>query len=251
MSKINRLLLEVCKYLIIVMTVTTFIQVIMRYVFVAPLTWPDELGRYLLVWSCCLGSAYAMKDGLHVSLNYVKNKISGHDQNVFVVLVHLTLLAFFFVCSNEGYQYAVNIVGFVRGGLALANVVASMLFGGITGAATADASALGSVEIPMMVRSGYDAKFSAAVTAASSCIGPIIPPSVVVVIYAMAVRGVSIGGMFAAGIIPGILVGVALMVTCYIISVRRQYPKHKNIAWPGKKLNKMALKQEIEKGLSS
>jgi len=122
-------------------------------------------------------------------------------------------------------NFAVICVGFVRGGLALANVMASMLFGGITGAAAADASALGSIEIPMMVENGYDAEFSAAITAASSCIGPIIPPSLPVVIYAMAVSGVSIGGLFAAGMIPGILVGVALMIASYVISVRRRYPK--------------------------
>jgi tripartite ATP-independent transporter DctM subunit len=127
--------------------------------------------------------------------------------------------------SKRLLDFAVICIGFVRGGLALANVMASMLFGGITGAATADASALGSVEIPLMVKNGYDAKFSAAITAASARIGPIIPPSLPVVIYAMAVGGVSIGGLFAAGMIPGILVGVALMIACYIISVRRKYPK--------------------------
>ena len=122
-------------------------------------------------------------------------------------------------------HFADIVVGGIRGGLSLANVVASMLFGGITGAAIADASALGSVEIPMMKESGYDADFSAAVTGASSCIGPIIPPSIPVVIYSMAVGSVSIGALFAAGIIPGILVGIALMITCYIISVKRKYPK--------------------------
>jgi len=122
-------------------------------------------------------------------------------------------------------DFAVLLVGFIRGGLALANVIASMLFGGITGSAIADSSALGSVEIPMMVKNGYDSRFSAAITAASACIGPIIPPSIPVVIYAMAVGGVSIGALFAAGFIPGVLVGVALMVTSYIISCRRKYPK--------------------------
>jgi C4-dicarboxylate transporter DctM subunit len=122
-------------------------------------------------------------------------------------------------------NFAVLLVGFVRGGLALANVVASMLFGGITGSAIADSSALGAVEIPMMVRNGYDSTFSAAVTGASACIGPIIPPSIPVVIYAMAVGGVSIGALFAAGFVPGVLVGVALMVTCYAISRKRNYPK--------------------------
>ncbi len=125
-------------------------------------------------------------------------------------------------------DFAVICLGKIRGGLSLANVMASMLFGGITGAAAADASALGSIEIPMMKENGYDAPFSAAVTAASSCIGPIIPPSLPVVIYAMAVSGVSIGGLFAAGMIPGIIVGLALMGTCYIMSIKRGYPKREH-----------------------
>lgn len=130
--------------------------------------------------------------------------------------------------TNRLLNFSVNLVGKVRGGLSLANVLASMLFGGITGAATADATALGSVEIPMMVKNGYDKKFSAAITAASSCIGPIIPPSLVVIIYVMIVKGTAIGGLFAAGTLPGILVGLALMLTCYIISVKRNYPKREN-----------------------
>jgi C4-dicarboxylate transporter DctM subunit len=122
-------------------------------------------------------------------------------------------------------DFAVLVIGRIRGGLSLANVIASMLFGGITGSAIADSSALGSVEIPMMKKNGYDAEFSAAVTAASACIGPIIPPSITVVIYSMAVSGVSIGALFAAGMIPGILVGLALMGACYVISRKRSYPK--------------------------
>jgi len=123
-------------------------------------------------------------------------------------------------------NFAVLLIGRIRGGLSLANVLASMLFGGITGSAVADASALGSIEIPMMVENGYDADFSAAITSASACIGPIIPPSIPVVIYSMAVGGgVSIGALFAAGIVPGILVGVALMLACYVISKIRNYPR--------------------------
>jgi len=123
-------------------------------------------------------------------------------------------------------NFAVLLIGRIRGGLSLANVLASMLFGGITGSAVADASALGSIEIPMMVENGYDEDFSAAITSASACIGPIIPPSIPVVIYSMAVGGgVSIGALFAAGIIPGILVGVALMLACYVISKIRNYPR--------------------------
>jgi C4-dicarboxylate transporter DctM subunit len=122
-------------------------------------------------------------------------------------------------------RFAIVCVGRVRGGLSLANVLNSMFFGGITGSATADASSLGPIEFKLMVKSGYDAPFSAAITAASACMGPIIPPSLPVIIYALAVSGVSIGGLFAAGLLPGIIIGIALMIACYIIAVRRKYPK--------------------------
>jgi len=124
-------------------------------------------------------------------------------------------------------EFAILIIGRVRGGLALANVLASMFFGGITGSAIADVSALGSIEIPMMVKSGYDKEFSTAITSASACIGPIIPPSIPVVIYALSVPNVSIGALFVAGIMPGILIGISLMIMSYFISVKRNYPKNK------------------------
>ncbi|MFC2170048.1 TRAP transporter large permease [Acidobacteriota bacterium] len=130
-------------------------------------------------------------------------------------------------------DFALVLIGRIRGGLGLANVAASMFFGGMTGSAIADASALGSVGIPMMIKSGYGKRFSAAITCAAAMVGPIIPPSIPVVIYAMAV-GVSIGGLFLAGIIPGILVGLALMVGVYIISIRRKYPiREEKITLPG------------------
>jgi len=121
-------------------------------------------------------------------------------------------------------KFSILLVGRIRGGLALANVLASMFFGGMTGSALADTSALGSVEIPMMIKAGYGKRFSAAITCASAIVGPLIPPSVVVIIYALAVGG-SIGALFLAGVIPGILVGLALMVGAYIISRKRKYPK--------------------------
>ena len=120
-------------------------------------------------------------------------------------------------------EFAIIIIGRIRGGLALANVLASMFFGGMTGSAIADASALGSVEIPMMIKAGYDKEFSAAITCASAMVGPLIPPSILVVIYALS-TGVSIGALFLAGIIPGVLVGLSLMVASYVISCKRKYP---------------------------
>jgi tripartite ATP-independent transporter DctM subunit len=116
------------------------------------------------------------------------------------------------------------LVGRFRGAMAQANVVASMFFGGITGAAAADVAALGSILIPAMKKSGYDPPFSAAVTAASSLQGPIIPPSILAVIYG-ATMGESIGALFAAGIPIGILIGLSDMIIVAVLAVKRKYPK--------------------------
>jgi tripartite ATP-independent transporter DctM subunit len=121
-------------------------------------------------------------------------------------------------------RFANSLVGWIRGGLGLTNVGASMLFGGITGTAVADAASIGGVMIPGMKKAGYPADFSAAVTAASSTVGPIIPPSVPMIIVG-ALSGISVGKMFLAGAIPGILMGLAMMVTTYLIARRKNFPK--------------------------
>jgi tripartite ATP-independent transporter DctM subunit len=116
-------------------------------------------------------------------------------------------------------------VGWMRGGLAMVNIVASYFFGGISGSAAADTASLGSILIPMMVEQGYDDDFSTAVTITSSCEGLLVPPSHNMVIYATTAGGVSIGSLFLAGYLPGALLAVSLMVGSYIISVKRNYPK--------------------------
>ena len=123
-----------------------------------------------------------------------------------------------------------SFLGHFRGSLALVNIVASMVFAGISGTAIADVCSLGSMLIPAMVEDGYDDDFSVAVTAASSVVGPIIPPSVPMVIAGSCVS-ISVGKMFQAGIIPGILLGLALCVPTYIISVKRDYPRHERADW--------------------
>ncbi len=111
------------------------------------------------------------------------------------------------------------LVGHIRGGLAQVNVVGSMFSSGITGAGVADAAAVGSVLIPAMKREGYDPAFSAAVTAAAAVNGPIIPPSIAMVIYSFAVGGsVSVAALFAAGFLPGLLIGLGLMAQNYVIA---------------------------------
>ena len=121
-------------------------------------------------------------------------------------------------------DFARVLVGPIRGGLAMVNVVASMLFGGASGSAVGDVSANGSILIPMMKRKGYDTDFSVGITVASSTQGLIIPPSHNAVIYSLAAGGVSIGALFLGGYLPGILIGLLLMVASYVIALRRDYP---------------------------
>ena len=116
-----------------------------------------------------------------------------------------------------------NLVGFMRGGLAYVNIVASMFFAGITGSAAADSSSVGSILIPAMVRKGYHKDFSVAVTATSSTIGVMIPPSIPMVLFGV-VSGTSIGKLFLGGVIPGLLVAAMLMAITAVLARKRGYP---------------------------
>lgn len=127
--------------------------------------------------------------------------------------------------SEKLIALANSVVGWMRGGMAMVNIVASYFFGGISGSASADTASLGSILIPMMVDQGYDADFSTAVTITSSCEGLLVPPSHNMVIYATTAGGISVGSLFLAGYIPGALLAGCLMIGSYIISVKRNYPK--------------------------
>jgi len=127
--------------------------------------------------------------------------------------------------SDKLIALANSLVGWMRGGLAMVNIVASYFFGGISGSASADTASLGSILIPMMVDEGYDPDFSTAVTITSSCEGLLVPPSHNMVIYATTAGGVSVGALFMAGYLPGALLALSLMVGSYILSVKRNYPK--------------------------
>jgi tripartite ATP-independent transporter DctM subunit len=134
--------------------------------------------------------------------------------------------------SRRLIKFADALVGWMHGGLALVNILASMFFGGISGSAVADTSSIGSILIPMMNDSGYDKDFSVAVTVTSSCQGVMIPPSHNMILFAMAAGGgVSIGQLFMGGLIPGILLGIALMIMTGFISRKRNYPKGKRQSW--------------------
>ena len=120
------------------------------------------------------------------------------------------------------------IIGKIRGGLAMVNVLTSMFFGGISGSSVADVSSIGAFLIPMMKDKGYDKDFSVAVTVTSSVQGVIIPPSQNVIYYSLAAGGVSVGRLFLGGYIPGIILGVGVMAVAYVISLIRHYPKERS-----------------------
>ncbi len=118
-----------------------------------------------------------------------------------------------------------SMIGFMRGGLALANVGVCMLMAGVSGTAVGDAASVGSVMIPAMKKEGYSADYAAAITAAASVMGPIIPPSLPMVLTAVLLN-LSVGKLFLAGIIPGLLMGAGMMAVAYVIAVREKHPKH-------------------------
>ncbi len=119
--------------------------------------------------------------------------------------------------------FARSLVGHLPGGLGHINVVVSMLFAGISGSSTADAAGIGSLLIPQMKKQGYDASFSVAITACSSVMGVIIPPSILMIVWG-GLMSVSIGGLFLAGVVPGVLIALAQMSTVYVYAKRRGYP---------------------------
>jgi tripartite ATP-independent transporter DctM subunit len=156
-----------------------------------------------------------------------QNMVKG--LNVFVLLAVPFFVLAGDIMSSGGIadkliNFASSLVGWMRGGLAMVNILASMFFGGISGSSAADTTAIGSLLIPMMKKKGYDEGFATAVTITGSVQGILIPPSHNMVIYALAAGGVSIGALFLAGMIPGILLGISLMIYSYVVSCIKKYP---------------------------
>ncbi|BAI76562.1 TRAP dicarboxylate transporter (plasmid) [Azospirillum sp. B510] len=131
--------------------------------------------------------------------------------------------------TDQIVLFSNRLVGHIRGGLGLANVTGSMVFAGISGTAVAETASIGAVMIPAMRKSGYDAPFAAAVTAAASTVGPIIPPSVPMIIVGT-LTGLSVGKMFMAGAVPGLLLGLGMMLTVWILARVHNYPRE---PWQG------------------
>ena len=181
--------------------------------------------------------------GLLLWLNGQERDITLLYRNVYNGMDSFPLMAIpFFMLAGELMnrggitarlvEFAQAMMGHFRGGLAHVNVLSSMLFAGLSGSAVADTSAIGSMLIPAMEKQGYTRRFSAAITAASSVIGPIIPPSGIMIIYAY-VMGESVAALFLAGIVPGILVGVGLMLVVSYMADRYDFPvATRRFTWP-------------------
>jgi tripartite ATP-independent transporter DctM subunit len=127
--------------------------------------------------------------------------------------------------SGRLFEFARALVGWLRGGLAQVDVLTSIFFGGMIGSSTADLAGTGSITIPALKRHGYSAEVAAAVTASSSGIGPLIPPSSPMILYS-AITGVSLGSLFLAGLIPGILLGLVMMAVVAVLAYRHGWPRH-------------------------
>jgi len=151
------------------------------------------------------------------------------------ILLAVPLFIFAAAVMNSGtvserlFDFALAIVGRLRGGLAHVNIIVSVIFSGMSGSAIADAAGPGIVSIRMMQKNGYSAEFAGALTAASSTIGPIIPPSIPLVIYAM-VSGASVGALFLGGVMPGLLMAVALMLAVQFVAAKRNLPRGEKLA---------------------
>ncbi len=127
--------------------------------------------------------------------------------------------------TDKIFNFAKELVGWIPGGLGHANVVASIIFAGMSGSAVADAGGLGTIEMEAMTKNGYTNEFSGAVTAASSVIGPIFPPSIPLIIYG-ATASVSVAKLFMGGVVPGLVMGLALMILVLVFAVKYKFERH-------------------------
>jgi len=164
----------------------------------------------------------------------VAQQVAAGTDKFLLLAIPFFFLAAEFMSSGGIMQRLVDLaralVGHLRGGLGLMNVLASMFFAGVSGSAVADAAGMGRMEIEMMRRGGYPHAFSAAVTAASATIGPIIPPSIPLVVYG-SIANVSVGQLFLGGFVPGVFMGIFLMASVWLIAGRRAFPRTHWTGW--------------------
>ena len=173
-------------------------------------------------------AGYFVEMGGRVTVSMLAQRMMYGVNNFLLLAIPLFILAAKLMntsgITKRIFDFARNLVGFLPGGLGHANTVASLIFSGMSGAAVVDAAGLGQIELKAMKDGGYDTEFSVAVTAASSTIGPIFPPSIPMVIFGL-VAEVSVGRLFLAGVIPGLIMTVALMLMVAGYAIRKKYPR--------------------------
>ena len=170
----------------------------------------------------------ALTSGQIFQFSIITDKMQFSLQNFLLIAIPLFILAAKLMntagITKKIFRFADTLVGFMPGGLGHANVVASLIFAGMSGAAVVDAAGLGQVELDAMTKSGYPKNFSVAITGASSTIGPIFPPSIPMVVFSF-VSGVSVGRLFLGGVVPGILMSVALMMMVAVYAKKNNFPR--------------------------
>ena len=197
-------------------------------------------GSFLILLFLGIPISFTLTISSIFTMIYLKIPLMVIGQKMSDVLDNFSLMAIPFfilagqIMSDSGIarrlvDFSNLLVGRIRGGLAFANIVASMFFGGMSGSSVADTASIGSILIPAMVKKGYDRDYSIAVTITSSTQGLVIPPSHNAIIYAYAAGGLSIGRLFLAGAIPGVMIGLFLMIPAYIIAVKKNYPVEKKM----------------------
>jgi tripartite ATP-independent transporter DctM subunit len=181
-----------------------------------------------VAFSLALSSLLYMIFLTDVPMVLLAQRISGAYENLTIIAIPLYVLVAELMnmagITDRIFSLARNLVGWLRGGLAQVNIIASIIFAGMSGSGLADVMGLGRIEIKAMKDAGYDPDFSAAVTGSSSIIGPIIPPSIPMILYGMLAEQ-SVGKLFIAGTIPGLLMGFSLMILVHITAKKRNYPK--------------------------
>jgi len=182
----------------------------------APIAFAMLIAGLVAVW---------LKPGLS-SLVVMQNLFSGLDSFPLMAIPFFILAAELMTggaLTDVLLKFAARLVGMRRGGLGHANILTLTFFSGISGSALADAAGPGAMLIKMMRKAGYKDSYAAALTASTAIVGPIIPPSIIMIVYAMTDNSVSITGLFLAGVVPGFLIALSLMVVNHIVSVRRGY----------------------------
>ena len=184
--------------------------------------------RVPVVFSLLLSSLFYLVFIKSIPLIVLAHRMLGSLESFPLLALPLFILAADIMnagrTTEELFNFARSLVGHLRGGMGHVVVVASMIFAGISGTITAEAAGLGKLQLPMMQKAGYDKPFAVGLVSSASIIGPIIPPSVQMILFAM-ITEQSVGRLFVGGFIPGVIMGVCLMIMVYIYAVKRNYPR--------------------------